>query len=148
MKFCTAVSFLVALATSALASPAPVVTPAPRAPADEPECPEYKTTTSYRHAFCPAVCVEPDSPKCPPVACPAVIISCKPDETITRPPLPAPTSVTATVTQDCVVTHRGRGRLRALRLPRLPHVRARQAHSGALRKRGDACMQCDDGWGA
>ncbi|KAL2160718.1 hypothetical protein VTH06DRAFT_915 [Thermothelomyces fergusii] len=108
MKFYTAAGFLAALATSALASPAPVITPAPRAPsgADEAECSSYKTTTSYRYAFCPAVCVTPGGPQCPPVACPAVIVTCGPDETVTRPPLPAPTSVTATVTgKDCVVTY-------------------------------------------
>ncbi|KAL2169388.1 hypothetical protein VTG60DRAFT_6094 [Thermothelomyces hinnuleus] len=111
MKFCTAVGFLAALATtSVLASPAPAVTPAPRAPAaaaadDDGKCTKYETTTSFHYNFCPMYCLEPDSPRCPPVACPAVILSCKPGETTTRPPLPAPTTVTATVTKDCTVTY-------------------------------------------
>ncbi|KAK4245755.1 hypothetical protein C7999DRAFT_33898 [Corynascus novoguineensis] len=108
MKFSTAVGFIVALASSALASPAPAVTAAPRAPAAGDEggkCSKYDTTTSYHHNFCPMYCVEPDSPECPLVNCLMTVISCKPGETITHPPLPAPTSVTATVTgKDCTIT--------------------------------------------
>ncbi|KAL2126099.1 hypothetical protein VTI74DRAFT_1697 [Chaetomium olivicolor] len=102
MKFSPIVGFIVAMAGSALGSPAPIVTPAPRAAAVE--CSKYTTTTAYQYHPCPLYCVQADTPLCPKLYCPLIPSTCPPGETLTTPPMPAPTTVTGTVTQGCTVT--------------------------------------------
>ncbi|AEO68348.1 44b37930-fab1-4bb4-b413-b2f83b8207d6 [Thermothielavioides terrestris] len=101
MKYSVA-AFVAAMAGSALGSPAPAVTPAPRAAATT--CSEYATTTSYTAHACPLYCVEPGSPLCPKIYCPAIAISCAPGSTLTAAPAPAPTTIIGTVTEGCTVT--------------------------------------------
>ncbi|KAK4152978.1 hypothetical protein C8A00DRAFT_34310 [Chaetomidium leptoderma] len=102
MKLSPIIGFMVAIASGALGSPAPMVTPGPRAPAAT--CADYTTTTAYAYRPCPLFCVQPDSSVCPKVYCPMVIRSCAAGETLTTPPLPAPTTVVGTVTEGCTVT--------------------------------------------
>ncbi|KAH8880809.1 hypothetical protein GQ53DRAFT_669060, partial [Thozetella sp. PMI_491] len=92
------------LASSAFASPT-VVTSAPADKVSLSSCEVYSTSTKWngRHA-CPLFCVVPDSPLCPKYPCPFIPATCPPGSTLTAAPMPVPTTILGSTTEDCSIT--------------------------------------------